>query len=296
MSLFSALPAVYWIVAAGVLGLLVGSFLNVVILRLPERLLHGWRREATAILAEARGEAEPAAAVDASAPPGIVREPSHCPRCKHRLAAWDNIPLLSWLLLRGRCRYCKAPISIQYPLVELLSGMLSAIAIWHFGANAQGAAAVVFTWVLIAASGIDLRTQLLPDQLTLPLLWLGLLLALLPVFVDPVQAILGAALGYLALWSVYWVFKLLTGKEGMGYGDFKLLAALGAWMGAWALLPIVLISSLVGAVIGSAYLALSRKGQGVPIPFGPYLAIAGWIWLLAGASLTHWYLGFFMHG
>ncbi len=225
-----------------------------------------------------------------------MREPSHCPRCKHRLAAWDNIPLLSWLLLRGRCRYCKASISIQYPLVELLSGVLSAVAIWHFGANAQGVAAVVFTWVLIAASGIDLRTQLLPDQLTLPLLWLGLLLALLPVFVDPVQAILGAALGYLALWSVYWAFKLLTGKEGMGYGDFKLLAALGAWMGAWALLPIVLISSLVGAVIGSAYLALSRKGHGVPIPFGPYLAIAGWIWLLAGAPLTHWYLGFFMHG
>ena len=296
MSLFSALPAVYWIVAAGVLGLLVGSFLNVVILRLPERLLHGWRREATAILAEARGEAEPAAAAEPAAPPGIVREPSHCPRCKHRLAAWDNIPLLSWLLLRGRCRYCKASISIQYPLVELLSGVLSAVAIWHFGANAQGAAAMVFTWVLIAASGIDLRTQLLPDQLTLPLLWLGMLLALAPVFVDPVQAILGAALGYLALWSVYWVFRLLTGKEGMGYGDFKLLAALGAWMGAWALLPIVLISSLVGAVIGSAYLALSRKGQGVPIPFGPYLAIAGWIWLLAGAPLTRWYLGFFMHG
>ncbi len=296
MSLFSTLPTVYWIVAAGVLGLLVGSFLNVVILRLPERLLHGWRREATAILAEAGGEAEPVAAVEPSAPPGIVREPSHCPHCKHRLAAWDNIPLLSWLLLRGRCRYCKAPISIQYPLVELLSGVLSAVAIWHFGANAQGAAALVLTWVLIAASGIDLRTQLLPDQLTLPLLWLGLLLALLPVFVDPVQAILGAALGYLALWSVYWVFKLLTGKEGMGYGDFKLLAALGAWMGAWALLPIVLISSLVGAVIGSAYLALSRKGHGVPIPFGPYLAIAGWIWLLAGAPLTHWYLGFFMHG
>ena len=296
MSLFSTLPAVYWILAAGVLGLLVGSFLNVVILRLPERLLHSWRLEATAILAEARGAAEPVAAVEPAAPPGIVREPSHCPHCQHRLAAWDNIPLLSWLLLRGRCRYCKAPISIQYPLVELLSGVLSAVAIWHFGANAQGAAALVLTWVLIAASGIDLRTQLLPDQLTLPLLWLGLLLALLPVFVDPVQAILGAALGYLALWSVYWVFKLLTGKEGMGYGDFKLLAALGAWMGAWALLPIVLISSLVGAVIGSAYLALSRKGHGVPIPFGPYLAIAGWIWLLAGSALTHWYLGFFMHG
>lgn len=301
MTSLGALPAAYWIAAAGVLGLLVGSFLNVVILRLPERLLHGWRREAEDILAEARGEAvsEPAHdrdGVAAAAPPGIVREPSHCPQCKHRLSAWDNIPLLSWLLLRGRCRYCKAPISIQYPLVELLTGVLSAVALWHFGATTQGAAAVVFTWVLIAASGIDLRTQLLPDQLTLPLLWLGLLLALVPVFVNPVQAILGAALGYLALWSVYWVFKLLTSKEGMGYGDFKLLAALGAWMGAWALLPIVLISSLVGALIGSLYLALSRKGHGVPIPFGPYLAIAGWIWLLAGPALAHWYLGFFMHG
>ncbi|WP_297917514.1 A24 family peptidase [Metallibacterium sp.] len=299
MTSLDALPTVDWIVAAGVLGLLVGSFLNVVILRLPERLLHGWRREAEAILAEARGEDAPEPAPDtasANAPPGIVREPSHCPQCKHRLAARDNIPLLSWLLLRGRCRYCKAPISIQYPLVELLTGVLSAVTLWHFGANAQGAAAVVFTWVLIAASGIDLRTQLLPDQLTLPLLWLGLLLALAPVFVAPEQAILGAALGYLALWSVYWAFKLLTGKEGMGYGDFKLLAALGAWMGAWALLPIVLISSIVGALIGSLYLALSRKGHGVPIPFGPYLAIAGWIWLLAGSMLAHWYLGFFMHG
>lgn len=298
MTSLDALPTVDWIVAAGVLGLLVGSFLNVVILRFPARMLYDMRREAEAILAEARGETESPAAPEPAAdrPPGIVREPSHCPQCKHRLAAWDNIPLLSWLLLRGRCRYCKAPISIQYPLVELLTGVLSAVTLWHFGANAQGAAAVVFTWVLIAASGIDLRTQLLPDQLTLPLLWLGLLLALAPVFVAPEQAILGAALGYLALWSVYWAFKLLTGKEGMGYGDFKLLAALGAWMGAWALLPIVLISSIVGALIGSLYLALSRKGHGVPIPFGPYLAIAGWIWLLAGTMLTHWYLGFFMHG
>ena len=292
----ATLPLTYWTLAAGILGLLVGSFLNVVILRLPARLLHGWQREAEAILAEARGEVAPETAGTAATPPGIVREPSHCPRCKHPLGARDNIPLLSWLLLRGRCRYCKAPISIQYPLVELLTGVLSAIAIWHFGPTLQGASALLFTWMLVAASGIDLRVQLLPDQLTMPLLWLGLLLALLPVFADPAQAILGAALGYLALWSVYWAFKLLTGKEGMGYGDFKLLAALGAWMGAWALLPVVLISSIVGAVIGSLYLALSRKSQSVPIPFGPYLVTVGWLWLLAGPELTRWYLGFFMHG
>jgi len=296
MNMLLQLPPAYWIVAAALLGLLVGSFLNVVILRLPARLQHGWQQEAEAILAEARGAAADAAAHAATAPPGIVREPSHCPHCKHPLQARDNIPLLSWLLLRGRCRWCKAPISVQYPLVELLTAVLSALVIVRFGASTQGAAALLFTWVLIAASGIDVRTQLLPDQLTLPLLWLGMLLALGGVFVAAPQAILGAALGYLALWSVYWVFKLLTGKEGMGYGDFKLLAALGAWMGAWALLPVVLISSIVGAVIGSLYLALSRKGQGVPIPFGPYLAIAGWIWLLAGPWLTHWYFGFFMHG
>lgn len=298
MSWLTALPQAYWIVAAGVLGLLVGSFLNVVILRLPERLVHSWRREAEAILTETQAEATVAGVPAASAdpPPGIVREPSHCPHCKHRLAAWDNIPLLSWLLLRGRCRYCKGPISVQYPVVELLTGVLSAVAIWHFGATAQGAMTIVFSWVLVAASGIDVRTQLLPDQLTLPLLWLGLLISLGHIFVAPPQAILGATLGYLSLWSVYWVFKLLTGKDGMGHGDFKLLAALGAWMGPWALLPIVLISSLVGAVSGSLYLAINRKGHGVPIPFGPYLAIAGWIWLLAGPLLTGWYLGLFMHG
>lgn len=296
MGLIGTLPSAHWITAAGVLGLLVGSFLNVVILRLPERLLHGWRREAATILAEARGETESPAVPEpaASRPPGIVREPSHCPHCKHRLAALDNIPLLSWLLLRGRCRYCKAPISMQYPLVELLSCVLSAVVIWHFGPDVQGAAALLFTWVLIAASGIDLRTQQLFDPLILPLLWLGLLLALRAVFVNPAQAILGAALGYLALWGVCQVFKLLTGREVLGHGDFKLLAALGAWTGAWALLPIMLIASLGGAMIGSAYLALSRKEQGMPIPFGPYLAIAGWIWLLAGTPLSNGSLGLFI--
>ncbi len=295
MNLVSMLTLPYWIAAAGILGLLVGSFLNVVILRLPVRLQYGWEREAKAILAEASGDAARPVEADHGAPPGIVREPSHCPKCKHPLTATDNVPVISWLVLHGRCRYCKAPISIQYPFVEALTALLSAVVIAHFGPTLGGAAALVFTWFLVAASGIDFRTQLLPDQLTQPLLWLGLLFSLAPLWATPAQAIVGATLGYLSLWSVYWGFRLLTGKEGMGYGDFKLLAALGAWMGAYALLPIVLISSIVGALVGSLYLSISRKGHGVPIPFGPYLATAGWIWLLAGHALTNWYLGYFLH-
>ncbi|MDE2281066.1 MAG: prepilin peptidase, partial [Xanthomonadaceae bacterium] len=222
--------------------------------------------------------------------PGIVREPSHCPHCKHPLSAADNIPLFGWLLLGGRCRYCKAGISIQYPLVELLSGVLSAIVVWKFGVAWPALAGLVLTWTLIALSGIDFRTQLLPDQLTLPLLWLGLLLALRPLFVAPPEAILGAAVGYLSLWSVYWGFKLLTGKEGMGHGDFKLLAALGAWMGPMALLPIVLLSSLIGAIVGGSLIALKRHDSDMPMPFGPFIAMAGWVWFVAGNSLLHAYL------
>ncbi|MDQ2971713.1 MAG: A24 family peptidase [Pseudomonadota bacterium] len=284
MSVLEGLPPAAWIVAAFVLGLLVGSFLNVVILRLPARLLHGWKRDAREIL-ELPG-------VDAPAPPDLVRKGSHCPHCKHPLAAHDNIPLLSWLALRGRCRYCKSPISIQYPLVELLSGIASAIVVWKFGPNWAALAALAFTWFLIAAAGIDVRTQLLPDQLTLPLLWLGLLIALIPLFVDAPHALLGAAIGYLALWCVYWAFKLLTGKEGMGYGDFKLLAALGAWMGPITLLPIILLSSLIGAVVG--VIALRARGQdhSTPIPFGPFLAVAGWVWFVAGDRLFAAYLHF----
>ncbi|WP_424681517.1 prepilin peptidase [Frateuria sp. YIM B11624] len=276
------LPLWLWLVCAGVLGLLVGSFLNVVILRLPARLEAQWRREAQQELA--------LEAADEPLPPGIVRESSHCPHCKHPLSAADNIPLFGWLLLRGRCRYCRAPISIQYPLVELLSGMLSVAVVWKFGPGWEALAGLVFTWMLVALAGIDFRTQLLPDQLTFPLLWLGLLLSLLPMFVLPGPAILGAALGYLSLWSVYWLFKLLTGKEGMGYGDFKLLAALGAWMGPGALLPVVLLSSLVGAIIGGLLIALSRHGREVPMPFGPFIAMAGWIWFIAGEPLLQGYL------
>ncbi|MDE2156963.1 MAG: prepilin peptidase [Xanthomonadaceae bacterium] len=271
-----------WTALAGVLGLVVGSFLNVVILRLPERMAAGWRHEAREILAL---EPDPA-----PLPPGIVREPSHCPQCKHPLSALDNIPLFGWLLLRGRCRYCKTKISIQYPLVELLSGVLSAVVVWKFGPSGHALAGLVLTWTLIALSGIDLRTQLLPDQLTLPLLWLGLLLALLPMTVDAGSAIIGAAIGYLSLWSVYWLFKLLTGKEGMGYGDFKLLAALGAWMGPVALLPMILLSSLIGALVGGSLIVLRRHQREIPMPFGPFIAAAGWVWLVAGHELLQGYM------
>jgi leader peptidase (prepilin peptidase)/N-methyltransferase len=262
------------IALTGLLGLLVGSFLNVVILRLPRRLEHDWREQARELLGHA-----PA---DETKPPDLVVTGSHCPACKHALSALDNIPLVSWLALRGRCRYCKAKISWQYPLVELLTALASATIAWKLGFGWPLAAGLALTWILIAASGIDARTQLLPDQLTLPLLWLGLVLSLVPVFIAPDAAIVGAAIGYLSLWAVYWLFKLATGKEGMGYGDFKLLAALGAWMGVASLLPIVLLSSLIGAIVGGAVLALGGKDRNTPIPFGPFIAAAGWFWFVFG--------------
>jgi leader peptidase (prepilin peptidase)/N-methyltransferase len=266
------------IACAGVLGLVVGSFLNVVILRLPARLLHGWRQQSRELL-ELEGEPDPA-------PPGLVWESSHCPACKHKLGVLENLPLVSWLALRGRCKHCGTSISIQYPLVELLTGICSLVVVWKFGFTAQAGAGLLLTWSLIALSGIDLRTQLLPDQITLPLLWLGLLLSLVPVFAGSGASILGAALGYLSLWSVYWIFKIATGKEGMGYGDFKLLGALGAWMGPWALLPTILLSSLVGAIVGGIFLAMRGHDRSTPIPFGPFIAVAGWIWFLFADPLA----------
>ncbi len=279
------MPLVVWIAFAGVLGLVVGSFLNVVILRLPERMAASWEQEAREVLAL---EAEPV-----PLPPGIVREPSHCPQCKHKLSALDNIPVFGWLFLRGRCRYCQMKISIQYPLVELLCGVLSAVIVCKFGPSWSALAGLVLTWSLIALSGIDFRTQLLPDQLTLPLLWVGLLLALLPMFVAAPSAIIGAAIGYLSLWSVYWLFKLLTGKEGMGYGDFKLLAALGAWMGPVSLLPIVLLSSLIGALVGSSLIVLRKRDSQIPMPFGPFIAVAGWVWFIFGHRMLESYFTMF---
>ncbi len=270
--------------AAFAFGLLFGSFLNVVILRFPRQLEWDWKQQARELL-EIPATEEPR-------PPGFIVQRSHCYACKRELAAWENIPLLSWIALRGKCRTCKTPISAQYPLVELLMGLLCVFAVWQFGLGIEAFALIVFSGLLLALSGIDIHTTLLPDQLTYPLLWIGLLLSLGTVFVGPVDAILGALVGYLSLWSVYWAFKLLTGKEGMGHGDFKLLAALGAWMGYTAILPIVLISAVVGAIIGSLWLVIKSKDGATPIPFGPYLALAGLIWMYFGEQLMTAYLRF----
>ncbi len=273
-------PGVAIAAAAGV-GLIVGSFLNVVILRLPPMLEHRWRLEANEILGGA-GSALP------EAPPGLVADRSRCPQCQAQIRAVDNIPVLSYVLLRGRCRACGLRISPQYPLVELATAVATALCVWRFGIGSEALAAIGLTWTLIALTGIDARTQLLPDNLTLPLLWAGLLLSLVPLFVDARQAIIGAAIGYLSLWSVYWLFKLLTGKEGMGYGDFKLLGALGAWFGAGAILPIVLMSSVVGAVVGGTIMALRKQDSQVPMPFGPFIAAAGFGWLIFAPQLRSW--------
>ncbi len=267
-----------------VLGLFVGSFLNVVIHRLPRMMERDWLAQA----AELRGEPVPEAERFNLASPR-----SRCPHCGHLITAIENIPLLSYLALRGHCRHCGAHISKRYPAVEVLSAVLSGYAVWHFGAGMAAVGALVFVWAMIALAFIDLDTQLLPDDLTLPLLWLGLLFNIKAVFVPLPEAVIGAVAGYLALWSVYWVFKQLTGKEGMGYGDFKLLAAIGAWLG-WTALPLtLLLSSLVGALIGISLIVFARHGRSVPIPFGPYLASAGVIALFWGETLTAHYLGAF---
>ncbi|MDQ2701597.1 MAG: A24 family peptidase [Pseudomonadota bacterium] len=276
-------PGLGYPLAAG-LGLMLGSFLNVVILRLPRRLEWQWKRDSLEILGEPEIYDPP--------PPGIVVERSHCPHCKHELSWYENIPVLSWLALRGKCRSCKAPISIQYPLVELLTMLLVLCCVWKFGFGWQGFGAIVFTCYLIAASGIDLRTQLLPDQLTLPLMWLGLIASIDSLYIPAKPALVGAIIGYLSLWSVWWLFKQITGKEGMGHGDFKLLAAMGAWFGLNGILPTILLSSLVGAIVGSIWLAAKGRDRATPIPFGPYLAIAGWITFFWGDDLIGAYLRF----
>lgn len=269
-------PQLGYPLAAG-LGLLVGSFLNVVILRLPRRMEWQWKRDSREILGEPDLYDPP--------PPGIVVERSHCPHCGHQLSWYENIPVFSWLALRGKCRNCRAPISIQYPLVELLTMALVLVCVWRFGFGWQGFGACLLTCFLIALAGIDLRTQLLPDSLTLPLLWLGMVAAVENLYIGPKAALLGAIAGYVSLWSVWWLFKQITGKEGMGHGDFKLLAALGAWCGLNGILPTVLLSSLVGAIIGSVWLAVKGRDRATPIPFGPYLAIAGWIVFMWGEQI-----------
>ncbi|MGQ4660191.1 prepilin peptidase [Lysobacter sp. F6437] len=274
-------PEIGYPLVAG-FGLLLGSFLNVVILRLPRRLEWEWKRDSREVLGEPDDYDPP--------PPGIVVERSHCPHCKHQLSWYENIPVFSWLALRGKCRNCKAPISPQYPLVELLTAVLMVACVWRFGFGWQGFGAMVFTGFLISLSGIDLRTQLLPDQLTLPLMWLGLIAAADNLYMPVKPALLGAIAGYLSLWVVWWVFKQVTGKEGMGHGDFKLLAAIGAWTGLNGILPTVLLSSLVGAVIGSIWLAMKGRDRATPIPFGPYLAVAGWIAFFWGDQMVDGYL------
>jgi len=283
MSFLDQNPELGYPVVAG-LGLLVGSFLNVVILRLPRRMEWQWKTDAREILEQPEIYDPP--------PPGIVIEPSHCPHCKHKLSWYENIPVFSWLVLRGKCRHCHAPISPQYPLVELITCLLAVAAVARFGFGWQGFGAAVLSCFLVALAGIDLRTRLLPDSLTLPLMWLGLIGSIDSLYMPTKPALLGAMVGYLSLWSVWWLFKQLTGKEGMGHGDFKLLAALGAWVGLKGILPVILLSSLVGAIIGSIWLAAKGRDRATPIPFGPYLAIAGWLVFFFGDEMIGAYMRF----
>jgi leader peptidase (prepilin peptidase)/N-methyltransferase len=282
-----------------VLGLLMGSFLNVVIHRVPIMMDNELRAEC-ALLAAQDASIENGATAEIPPVYNIVTPRSACPQCKAPITALQNIPVVSWLVLRGQCASCRNPISKRYPLVELATGILSGFIAWRFGFGLAGCAALAFTWFLIALTMIDFDTQYLPDALTYPLLWLGLLVSLgHPAWdegaapIGPRDAIIGAAAGYLILWSVYWLFKLITGKDGMGYGDFKLLAALGAWLGWQMLLPIIVFASGVGAVIGLFVMYRQRKGRDMQIAFGPFLAIAGWIALVAGNDIVERYLGLF---
>nr|WP_270104653.1 A24 family peptidase [endosymbiont of Tevnia jerichonana] len=271
-----------YLIFSGLLGLTIGSFLNVVILRLPRMMERQWQRDCLELLKQPATTDEER--LDLAYPP------SRCPQCGHQIRAWENIPVISWLLLRGRCSDCTTPISTRYPLVEAATALLTLIVAYHFDPGWQVLAAMGFTWALIALTMIDFDTQLLPDNITLPLLWSGLLLNLDGLFSDLESAVIGAAAGYLTLWSVYQIFKRITGKEGMGYGDFKLLAAIGAWLG-WQYLPLtIMASALVGALLGISLILLRGRERNLPIPFGPYLAAAGWIAMLWGDSINHAYL------
>jgi leader peptidase (prepilin peptidase)/N-methyltransferase len=284
VALLQSSPAVL-IATCVLLGLCTGSFLNVVIHRMPRMMENRWRAEC----AELNGQDTPAAPEAYN----LVAPRSSCPACGHRITAFENVPILSYLALRGKCSACRAAISPRYPMVEALTGLLSGYAAWRLGFTFATVGALVFIWATIALAFIDLDTFYLPDDITLPLLWAGLLFNLAGGFTDLASAVIGAAAGYLVLWLVYWTFKLATGKEGMGFGDFKLLSAIGAWLG-WKVLPLVVVlSSFVGAVVGVGLIVLARRGRNVPIPFGPYLAIAGLIALFHGEALTRRYLDLF---
>ena len=277
---FLQVPLAYWITAF-ILGLLVGSFLNVVIYRLPLMMQREWRHDCLEFLEQPADEPSPKF--------NLVVPRSRCGHCGHQISALENIPLISYLALGGKCSSCKTPISPRYPLVELFTGLVSLAIALHFGVSWQALLALVFSWALIAASGIDIGHKLLPDGITLPMMWLGILVAFFDVFVSLEDSVIGAMAGYLSLWSVYIIFKLLTGKEGMGHGDFKLLAMLGAWLGWKMLFIIILTSSLVGAIVGISLILFKRLGRGTQIPFGPYLAAAGWITLLYGPQINQFY-------
>ena len=283
--LYSQFSWLYFFILA-LFSLLVGSFLNVLIHRLPIMLERSWQQEYSDYFST-----EDQATEEEKELYNLFLPRSACPHCSQQISALENIPLLSWLCLRGRCRSCHKPISIRYPAVELLTAVASVVVAVYFPPGIPLAGALLLTWILIALTFIDFDKMLLPDQLTLPLLWAGLIINISEQYVSLTDAVLGAAAGYMVLWSLYWTFKLLTGKEGMGYGDFKLLAALGAWLG-WQSLPLILIlSSCVGAILGIALIVANRQQHGKPMPFGPYLAIAGWIALLWGHQITDWYLG-----
>lgn len=276
------------VVVVGVLGLIIGSFLNVVIHRLPVMLERNWRRQCR----ELTGADQPDAHDEETF--NLITPRSRCPHCSHPVTALQNIPIISFIWLKGRCAACGHPISWRYPVVELLTAVLSMVTVWHFGVTLAGFAALLLTWSLIALAAIDLDHQILPDAITLPLIWVGLLVNLYPnpTFAPLGSAVIGAVAGYLSLWIVFHIFKLLTGKEGMGYGDFKLFAAFGAWLG-WQNLPlIILLASFVGAVMGVAIIALAGRDRRLPIPFGPFLCAAAWIALLWGTDITRWYLQF----
>lgn len=281
---FLASTPLAFVLCAALLGLLVGSFLNVVIHRLPQMLKLEWQQQAR----EALDLPEPGPRTTYN----LVLPHSQCPHCGHQIRAWENIPVISYLALRGKCSSCKAPISKRYPLIEVACALLSGFIAWHYGFSWQAGAMLLLGWGLLAMSMIDVDHQLLPDVLVLPLLWIGLIANHFGLFTSLGDALWGAVIGYMSLWSVYWLFKLVTGKEGMGYGDFKLLAMIGAW-GGWQVLPLtILLSSLVGAVLGVITLRLRNAETSTPIPFGPYLAIAGWIALLWGDQITATYLQF----
>ena len=273
--------------ATAVLGLLIGSFLNVVIYRLPIMMESSWTAQCRELLElEAPQDAE-----KENEPFNLIKPSSRCPHCGHKIGALENIPVFSYILQKGKCRACSKPISTRYPIIELVTGILSAVVVWQLGFSWGALCGLIFTWAMIALTMIDFDHQLLPDDITLPLVWFGLLLSLVPVFASTSDAIIGACAGYLSLWLVFHLFKLITGKEGMGYGDFKLFALFGAWFG-WQCLPVVLLlSSVVGAVVGITLIVIKGRDRNIPIPFGPYLAGAGWIYLLWGEAIVDAYLG-----